>query len=252
MKLLWAPLPLIVCLALPVLAQTSAVAGPGADVAENTTANTVAAPAVAPRGAAQIIYTFSHPQLQPAEFTITVDESGVGHFSSRPGNAAVDPSDGVYPAPIDRQIRLDEGLRTELFRYAREHGYFSATCDRGKTGMAFTGNKTLSYAGSDGHGSCGFVWAADPALQDLSDRLEAVATALEIGRRLGVEVQHDRLGLDAELETLQDAVQNHRAEGLANIAPELQTIAGDDRVMNRARKRALALLSRSETAPKAN
>jgi hypothetical protein len=201
---------------------------------------------------ARIVYTFDHPQLQPAHYTITIDETGDGHFESVPGAASSDQDDPVRPAPVDRAIRLDDGLRADLFRYARSHAFFGDRCERGQSGLAFTGNKTLAYTGSDGHGSCAFIWAADPVLQRLADQLNAVAFTIEIGRRLDVEVQHDRLGLDSELSELQDAVKNRRASGLPNIAPELQTIAGDQQVMDRARKRALALLTCCENPQKNN
>jgi hypothetical protein len=202
--------------------------------------------------AARIVYTFSHPQLQPATYTITVDESGAGHFTSQPGSAPSDDSDGILPAPVDRSIVLDDALRADLFSYARSHAFFNSRCDRGQASLAFVGNKTLAYTGSDGHGTCAFVWAGDPVLQRLADQLNAVAFTVEVGRRLDVEVQHDRLGLDAELASLQDAVKERRASDLPNIANELQTIAGDPQVMDRARKRAQALLGRSEIPPKRN
>jgi len=82
------------------------------------------------------------------------------------------------------------------------------------------------------------------------DDLESVAFTLEEGRRLDIEVLHDRLGLDAELETLQDAVRDRRALDLANIADQLRAVAGDQRVMDRARKRAMDLLARSRKAEK--
>lgn len=202
--------------------------------------------------AARIVYTFQHPQLQPPRYTITLDESGAGQFVSETGPAILDATDGVSPAPMNRPIRLDNDLRDQLFRYARAHRFFANQCATARTGLAFTGNKTLSYNGPDGHGSCAFIWAADPDLQRLSDRLEAVALTLEIGRRLEVEVRYDRLGLDSELESLQDAVKDHRASDLPNIAEDLQRIAEDQQVMDRARKRASALLSRCETTAKVN
>jgi hypothetical protein len=199
----------------------------------------------------RIVYTFAHPQLQPARFTISIDETGTGHFTSEPGPAVTDDNDGVSPAPVDRAIRLDTALCADLFRYARAHAFFSGSCER-KGGLAFTGNRTLTYSGSDGTGNCAFVWAADPVLQHLSDQLDAVAFTIEIGRRLDVEDRHDRLGLDSELAALQDAVKDQRAYDLPNIAPELQTIVGDDQVMDRARKRAQALLSRCDKAELSN
>ncbi|HEX4309944.1 MAG TPA: hypothetical protein VHZ25_07935 [Acidobacteriaceae bacterium] len=199
--------------------------------------------------AAQIVFTFDHPQLQPAHYTFTVDETGAGRFVSKPGPVS-DASDGVYPTPVDRPIVLDDVLRGELFRYARAHRYFASICATAQTNLAFTGNKTFTYSGPDGNGSCTFVWAADPILQRLTEELGAVAFTIEEGRRLDVEVRHDRLGLDAELATLQDAVKDRRASGLPNIADELHAIADNEQVMDRARKRALSLLASGATSQK--
>lgn len=210
----------------------------------------LAAAPLAAQTPAQIVYTFQHPQLQPSRYTITVEENGTAHFVSQPGLAQQD--DDVFPAGIDRSIQIDHALSDSLFEYARAHRYFDTDCSRHQAHLAFTGNRTLAYAGPDGHGSCSFIWAADPDLQRLVDRLGAVAFTIEIGRRLNVEVQHDRLGLDAELQSLQDAVKDRRASDLPNIAQELQTIASDQQVMDRARKRALSLLSRCEPSQKPN
>jgi hypothetical protein len=204
-----------------------------------------------PATQAHIVYTFEHPQLQPSRYTITIDETGAGRFASQPGPPG-DSSDGVFPTALDRPILLDDSLRSDLFRYARSHSFFATHCSASQNGLAFTGNKTLSYSGPDGSGSCTFVWAGDPGLQRIADQLGAVAFTLEEGRRLDVEVRHDRLGLDAELETLQDAVKDRRAWDLPNIADQLKVIADDQQVMDRARKRALALLSRCETPQKRN
>jgi hypothetical protein len=206
--------------------------------------------AISPAGA-RIVYTFDQPELQPPQYTITIDENGVGHFVSQAGAPPADDTDDVYPAPIDREIRVDPALLKDLFSYARAHQYFNQDCSR-RGRLAFTGNKTISYAGPDGRGSCAFIWAADPALQQLSDRLNAVAFTLEVGRRLEVEMHHYPLGLDAELESLQAALQEQRAYDLPNIAPELQYIADDQDVMNRVRRRALALLSRCEDPQRSN
>ena len=207
-----------------------------------TSAQTPAAPA-------SIVFTFEHPQLQPSQYTLTFDETGAGHFTSKPG-PDTDAGDDVMPSPLDRPIRLDDPLRSDLFGYAREHSFFATRCATTQTSLAFTGDKSLTYTGPDGSGSCKFVWAGDPALQHMVDDLESVAFTLEEGRRLDIEVLHDRLGLDAELETLQDAVRDRRALDLANIADQLRAVAGDQRVMDRARKRAMDLLARSRKAEK--
>lgn len=200
---------------------------------------------------ARITFTFDHPQLQPSHYSIAVDETGAGQYTSQPGPVS-DPTDGVFPTPLDRPMLLNDALRATLFSYARSHNFFATRCSSAQTTLAFTGTKTLAYAGPDGSGSCSFVWAGDPALQRIVDQLGAVAFTLEEGRRLDLEVRHDRLGLDAELATLQDACKDHRASDVPNIADQLNAIAGNQQVMDRARKRATALLTHCDTAQKHN
>ncbi len=214
----------------------------------------LAAASLSAQTTGRITFTFEHPQLQPSRYTIAIDETGAGRYTSQPGSAPVsnDSYDEIRPTPVDRPILLDDSLRADLFRYARSHNFFATRCSTTQTGLAFTGNKTLSYSGPDGSGTCTFVWAGDPVLQHLSDQLDAVAFTIEEGRRLSLEVLHDRLGLDAELANLQDAVKEHRAADLSNIADNLQAVADNQQVMDRARKRAQALLATSQMAPKNN
>jgi hypothetical protein len=82
----------------------------------------------------------------------------------------------------------------------------------------------------------------------LADDLIAVAFTLEIGRRLAVEHEHNRLSLDAELEELQDAAVAGRAQEIQNIAPQLEAIAGDEKVLERARSRARQLLGKNSNS----
>jgi hypothetical protein len=197
---------------------------------------------------ASVTFTFEHPQLQPSRYTIRVDETGAGRFTSQPGPSSN--GDDVMPTPMDRPVLLDDALRADLFSYARAHSFFATNCSTSRTGLAFTGNKTFAYSGPDGNGSCTFVWAGDPALDRITDQMSAVAFTLEEGRRLDLEVRHDRLGLDAELASLQDAYKDHHAADLPNIADQLRAVADDQQVMDRARKRALALLALCQATAK--
>ena len=58
----------------------------------------------------------------------------------------------------------------------------------------------------------------------------------------GPSCAFDRLGLDSELEGLQNEVAGERALDLGNIAPVLQSIIADERVMDRVRRKAERLL----------
>jgi len=192
---------------------------------------------------AQIKFSFDNPKLDPSSYTLVFSENGSGHYKSVPGqNVGTDDPQLIAPQPVDRNIQIGEPLRSEVFHLARTKHYFAITCEAPDSHIAFTGTKTFNYTGPDGQGSCSFNYSRDQQLNNLAEEMMAVAYTLEEGRRLTVELQHGRLSLDSELEALQDALNDHRAAEIANIADVLQAIANDENVMNRARRRAQALL----------
>jgi len=192
---------------------------------------------------AEIRFSFEHAQLDPATYTLIIHEDGNGHYQSTPGPVSGAASDGIASAPLSRDIVIRDPLLESFFRDARLHHFFATECEAPDSHVAFTGKKTLAYSGSDGHGECSFNWSRDQQLNQLGDDLMAVAHTVHVGSRLAIEHAHSRLSLDSELEELQDAVKDHRALEIENIAPELQSIAADPAVMNRARNRARALLN---------
>jgi hypothetical protein len=206
--------------------------------AASTTAQAVASPA-------EIRFTFDHPQLDPTHYTLVIREDGSGHYQSTPGVHTGFYTDSIAPGAVDRDIHIHDPLLSTLFQSARSHQFFAIECEAPANHVAFTGKKTVSYSGPDGHGECTFNWSHDDQLNQLANDLMAIAYTLEEGRRLALLHLHSRLGLDAELENLQDSAKDHRALAPENIAPELQSIADDTAVMNRARNRARALLNGS-------
>ncbi|HEX3472474.1 MAG TPA: hypothetical protein VHT28_14940 [Silvibacterium sp.] len=195
---------------------------------------------------AQLRFAFEHSQLNPSSYILLIHEDGSGHYQSglasapAPGN-----EESVVSAPVDRDIQIHDPLLSTFFHDARAHRFFAITCEAPGSHVAFTGKKTVGYTGPDGHGECTYNWSNDQQLNQLANDLMAVAYTIEVGRRLGVEHLHDRLALDAELEGLQEAVKDHRALEIENISTELQSVANDEAVMNRARNRARALLNGS-------
>jgi len=204
-------------------------------------------PAPAP---STIVFQFDDPQLQPSSYSIQIHEDGSGRYKSTPAAptpGATVPSDSaddiLTSQPQDREIKIGDPLRSELFAAARSHHFFAMTCEAPKNHVAFTGKKTLTYSGPDGQGSCTYNYSRDDQLNRIAEDLEAVAFTLEEGQRLALQHEHSRLALDAELETLQDSAKGGRALEIENIAPQLQAIVDDESVMLRARKRARALLA---------
>ena len=114
--------------------------------------------------------------------------------------------------------------------------------------MAYTGKKQLAYRGPEGHGSCQYNYSHDQQMQWLTAEMQAIAAALEEGRRLDIEHEHSRLGLDAELEALAGMVKNGQAAELGNIAATLAAIVQDQSVLERAQRRARLLLQAADAA----
>ena len=205
----------------------------------------------APGAQAQLLFNFEHSQLNPPAYVLVIREDGSGHYQSNPGTGQQpnttgnDISTSVGPASAGRDIQIHDPLLRVFFQTARSHHFFAIACEAPGNHIAFTGKKTVSYTGSDGHGECTYNWSNDQQLNQLANDLMAIAYTIEEGRRLSAEHLHDRLALDAELQALQESVKEHRALEIENITPELQAIADDEAVMNRARSRARSLLNGS-------
>ena len=202
-----------------------------------------ALPAEKDPGSPEIRFSFDHPQLDPSAYTLVIHADGSGHYRSTPGPSSGPGIDGYASSPSERDLTVRDPLLANLFQTARSHRYFAMDCDATDVRIAFTGKKTVAYSGSDGNGECSYNWSHDKELNQLADDLMAIAYTLHEGNRLALEHTHSRLSLDSELENLQDAVKDHRALEIDNIAPVLESIADDSAVMNRARNRARALLN---------
>ena len=196
---------------------------------------------------------FSNPALTPPHWTLTVHPDGSGHFLSEPGRRPSPPPEGtvqltepaIDPPVLDREIQLSTAFAQRIFQAARRHNWFSQECDS-HLKVAFQGWKKLSYAGSEGRGSCSFNYSKDKEIQDLGDSLVAVAATILSGARIEKLLQYDRLGLDRELEYLTEAVNDGRAQQIGVIRATLERLATDPAIMDRVRKRARLLLPRRE------
>ena len=188
---------------------------------------------------------YENPKLQPPKYVVTVGEDGSGHYRSEAGG----PTDGQSMAsePLDRPIHISKALRDTMFAAARKNKLFAFSCDDGGKNIAFQGTKTLEYEGPEGKGSCMYNWSKNAQIDKLTDQFEAMAATLDEGSKLEREYEHGRLSLDSEMETLEQMVHDGRAIELENIAPMLQTLAGDEAVLQRVQRRARAMLQGAKT-----
>ena len=185
---------------------------------------------------------FSDPGLSPSQWTLTLHPDGSGHFRSQMGK----PPDAVSPqleAPgIDRDIQLSASFAAGVFDAAERHKWFNESCES-HLKVAFQGWKTLTYTGPQGQGSCTFNYSKDKEIQELGESLLAVEQTIMEGARLELLLQHDRLGLDAEMDWLTEAADDGRVQQLCVIRDILERLAQDDSVLERVRKRARMLLA---------
>ncbi len=189
---------------------------------------------------------FSDPELSPPQWTLVLHADGSGHFRSQMGKAPKAGLKEIEAPSIDREIQVSKAFAARVFDVAQSHKWFNLQCES-HLKVAFEGWKTFTYAGPQGQGSCTFNYSRDKEIQALGESMEAVAETILEGARLEVLLQHDRLGLDQEMEFLTEAVQDGRAQQIYAIRDILERLAGDNDVLERVRKRARSLLDRGPT-----
>jgi hypothetical protein len=189
---------------------------------------------------------YSNPGLSPAQWTLTLRPDGTGHFRSQTGKTPDPATQGIVTPAVDRDIQVSVAYAGRVFETAERHRWFNEPCES-HLKVAFQGWKTLSYTGPGGYGSCTFNFSKDKDIQDMGDSLQAVAETIFEGARLELLLEHDRLGLDAEMDFLTQAAADGRAQQLCAIRGILERLAGDEAVLERVRKRARLLLAQGST-----
>jgi hypothetical protein len=206
---------------------------------------TLSGPCLAADGGvpAQIRFTYENSKLQPPKYLVTVNEDGTGHYRSEGAGPVSNDPENIPAEPQDRPIHISQAVRATMFATARKNKLFAMACDDGAKNIAFQGTKTLQYEGPEGQGSCTYNWSKSSQIDKLTDQFQAIAATLDEGGKLQRQYEHGRLSLDAELELLDQMVRDGRAIEVENIAPILQTLAGDEAVLQRVQRRARALLA---------
>jgi len=188
---------------------------------------------------------FSNPGLTPSQWTLEFHPDGSGHFRSSRGNAPADDPRLMEVANIDRDVQLSPKFAAHAFQVAQHKKYFRSDCES-HLKVAFQGTKKLTYSGPKGEGSCEFNYSRDVEIQELGDSLVAVATTIVEGARLEKLLQHDPLGLDKEIQNVQEAAGDGRAQQICSIRDILERLSEDPAVLELVRKRAKALLAHAD------
>jgi hypothetical protein len=185
---------------------------------------------------------FSNPELTPAQWTMIIRLDGTGHFRSIRGNAPAKDRTEIDPPSVDRDIKLGEEFVQRVFQLAQNKRFFKGDCES-HLKVAFQGWKKVSYSGPEGQAVCEFNYSKDREVQSIGESVVAAAATIVEGAKLESLLQHDRLGLDHEIEFLAEAARDGRAQQICAIQGILERLADDDGVMERVRKRAKLLLA---------
>jgi hypothetical protein len=194
---------------------------------------------------ASVMFRFERSGLPVPRYQLQIFENGMGQYRGEEMPMTVGPAD-TPPSPqpfAPKSFHVSPATAAKILAIARVLNHFNFDCASKAKNIADTGKKTLTYAGSDGTGSCEYNYTENKDVQTLTDLLEGIAETMDEGRKLDYLHRYDRLGLDAEMESFSREVAEGRALELGTIATTLRSIADDPEVMQRVRTRANALLS---------
>ncbi len=179
-----------------------------------------------------IHFGFEQAAQVVSRYEFNVYENGAGVYLERAKGESVQKASAA--------IRFSQPTLATIF--AAKDAVIADRCGTKMKNVADTGAKTLEYFAGGVKSSCVFNYSDDAKVRDATDAFMAVAETLQMGDRLAHERRFDRLALDAELDSLIDEVKAGRAIEVQNIAPVLQGIVGDERLMERVRSKAARLL----------
>jgi hypothetical protein len=196
-----------------------------------------------------ITFTLDFPGSVPDHYSILVDSSGKVDYTSGAAKTAASDSDSSDDnQPYRYSFALSPGSRTRIFDLAARARYFSANINYDKHRVANTGTKTLSYRDAQQNNQAKYNYTANPDVQQLTSFFQELSMTLEFGRRLQFDHQYQKLALDAELKSMEEAEKQGGIVEVQAIAPILQEIVNDSSVVNVSRSRAQRLLGKEGPA----
>jgi hypothetical protein len=197
---------------------------------------------------AEVSFQIERPGLPVPKFTIQLREDGSGRYQAEQAERPATPTSmrGEAAQHIDRTLVLSAATTAKIFKAAHELNDFNIDCTSKAKNVADMGKKTLSYTGADGHGSCVYHYSENKSVGMLTDTFLAIAYTMDEGRKLEFLHRYDRLGLDEEMITLSQQVEDGRALELGTISQTLAALADDMAVLQRVRTRATKMLDQSK------
>jgi hypothetical protein len=174
------------------------------------------------------------PDADPPSYVIALDSIGHAIYSSQ--NKAGE--------PFTAQFSVTEANRKMVFAVAERLRFFQGDFAYKKK-IAFTGNKTLTYADPQRRFSTRYNYSLNADVGALTSFFQGISLTAEFDRRLQFMMRYNKLGLYNELTHMLDAANNGWLAEVQITAPRLEAIANDASVMHVARVKASQILAKA-------
>jgi len=179
--------------------------------------------------AVQVTFAFVPRTEGEPRWTITVNPDRSGSYGEQ--------AEGAVSQPLQVSPAVWQKLQAGVAAVRK------GACETRQKGIAQTGRKTFTFVlGPSAPVSCTFNYSDVEALNEAANDFLALAEMVQEGAKLQRDHRYDRLALDADMDALLGEVGAGRAVEPGNIAPVLQAIVDDDRVIERVRRKAARLL----------
>ncbi len=205
---------------------------------------------------AVVTFALDFPTSEPEHYSIRVQSDGAARYQSSgrlPGDSAgIDARDDASRETdsrdtdkFDLDFAITAETRKRIFDLAAKAGYFKNDVASHHKGMAFTGQKTLSYMDAQRSGECTYNYSTVPAVQELTSLLQRLSATLEFGHRLQYDRRYQKLALDEELKRMEEMAGSNQLAEVGAIRSILDQIIADPSVINVSRARAQRLLEQA-------
>jgi len=202
--------------------------------------------------------TAKEPPLPIVSFEFVFDGSTPPHYaiSVEPDGKATYHGDEVATAAADGkpyllQFLVSEPTRKQIFAIALGLKCFQGDFEYRGHSVANTGAKTLKCTYADRETHTTYNYSSNAQVQELTTIFQNMASTMEYGRRLDYLHRYDKLGLEAELKSMEDQEKNKRLGELQAVAPQLERVLNDTSILNVTRRRAEHLLQAIKANPAA-
>ncbi len=194
-----------------------------------------------------VSFDFVLPGSTPPHYAISVEPDGKATYRSD----EVDAADAVPQQPYLHQFLVSEPARKQIFELTLALNCFQGDFEFRGHSIANMGAKTLKCVYADRQSQTTYNYSQNRQLQELTTIFQNMANTMEAGRRLVYLHRYDKLGLEAQLKSMEDEEKNKRLGELQAIAAQLEQVVNDGSVLNVTRRRAEHLLQVIKSNPSA-